>query len=426
VYLLHHDGTRHAGAARVANLGDNASVTGWPARIAMFDTELLPVVGVGSNGAPVVADVDGDGTAEIATMSIGSPPYLLKADGTSYYGNGPDGNYLTMATGPAEFKSGATDGPSFASLGGAVWGRLGGDGSPLAVATPGSGLRRALDVVLPDQQLGAEDHLAAFDAATGTYLPGFPARMNDLQFFNTPAIADVSGDGQAEVLEGSAVYDLRAYGLGGTVPTGWPKFVGGWVVQTPALGDLDGDGKSEVAVGTREGDLFVWGTEASSCSGREWPKYQHDLHNSGDYATDAAPPSVVGGLSITREASGAVASWTAPGDDGRCGTAATYRVTIDGQLGMAPIPRPLTASARQTLDLPDGARSITIQAVDDAGNAGIPCTVTVGGATRCGMSERTRATTAVLAVTGSAQPLGAALAAVAFAFGCRRIRRRAA
>ena len=248
VYLLHHDGTRHAGTPKVANLGDNAYVSGWPARIAMFETELLPVVGVGSNGAPVVADVDGDGTAEIATMSIGSPPYLLKVDGTSYYGNGPDGKYLTMATSPAEFKSGATDGPSFASLGGAAWGRLGGDDSALALATPGTGLRRALDVVLPDQQLAAEDHVSAFDPATGTYLPGFPACMNDLQFFNTPAIADVSGDGRAEVLEGSAMYDVRAYGLGGTVPTDWPKFVGGWVVETPAIGDLDGDGASDVAV----------------------------------------------------------------------------------------------------------------------------------------------------------------------------------
>jgi hypothetical protein len=34
----------------------------------------------------------------------------------------------------------------------------------------------------------------------------------------------VKGDGQAEVLEGSAMYDLRAYGLNGPVPAGFPKF----------------------------------------------------------------------------------------------------------------------------------------------------------------------------------------------------------
>jgi hypothetical protein len=415
VYLLHHDGTRHPGKARVANLGDNAYVRGWPVPIAMFQTELLPEVGSGSDGAPTMADVDGDGTAEIATISIGSPAYLLKADGTSFYGSGPDGRYLTMATSPAEFKSGATDGPSFASLGGAVFGRLAGPGSPIAVASPATGLRRALDVVLPEQQIGAEDHLSAWDARSGTYLPGFPALMNDLQFFNTPAIADITGDGLAEVLEGSAVYDVRAYGLGGLVPDGWPKFAGGWVVQTPAVGDLDGDGSLDLAVGTREGDLFVWHTAGTTCGGREWPKYQHDLRNSGSYATDATPPAVVGGLARD----GNTIRWTAPGDDGRCGTAKSYRITIDGVLSATAPPVPAAAGAVQTLAIPAAVRAVTIQAVDHAGNLGIPCTITIAsGATHCGLAAtRARAAGDIpLAVTGGTS-YAAAIAALAAALG---------
>src|SRR5207249_5811009 len=51
-----------------------------------------------------------------------------------------------------------------------------------------------------------------------SYEPGFPARMNDLMFFNTPAIADLNGDGRAEVVQSSAMYDVRAYGLGGGSP----------------------------------------------------------------------------------------------------------------------------------------------------------------------------------------------------------------
>ena len=91
------------------------------------------------------------------------------------------------------FKSNATDAPSVASLGGGVFGRLGGRSSPLSWAMGGTGLRRLLDVVLPQQQLGAEDHIDAWDAGTGTFQPGFPAQMNDLMFFNTPAVADISG-----------------------------------------------------------------------------------------------------------------------------------------------------------------------------------------------------------------------------------------
>src|SRR5436309_13968886 len=234
---------------------------GWPGPAALLQPRLLPDVGSGADAAPVLADVDGDGKPEIATASIGSPPYLLNTDGKSKYGNGPDGKYLTTASEAAEFKNPtATDGPSVASLGGPAFGHLGGDASPMSMAMGATGLRRLLDVVLPEQQLGAEDHVDAWNALTGTFDPGFPAQMNDLQFFNTPAIADINGDGRAEVLQSSAMYDLRAYSLGGLAPPTWPKFTGGWSVMTPGVGHLDGDGQGEVAPATREGNLSRWPT----------------------------------------------------------------------------------------------------------------------------------------------------------------------
>src|SRR5205823_8398441 len=136
--------------------------------------------------------------------------------------------------------------------GGAVVGHLAGKGSPPSVVMGATGLRRLLDVILPEQQLGAEDHVDAWNAQTGSFDPGFPAQMNDLQFFATPAIADVDGDGRPEVLQSSAMYDLRAYGLGGLAPASWPKFTGGWSVMTPAVGDFDNDGKVELALATRD------------------------------------------------------------------------------------------------------------------------------------------------------------------------------
>jgi hypothetical protein len=109
--------------------------------------------------------------------------------------------------------------------------------------------------------------------------------MNDLQFFTTPAIADVNGDGLPEVIEGSAMYDLRAYSLGGLEPAGWPKFTAGWMVTTPAVGSF---GSSlAVAAVTREGYLWVWQASGSTCQQPEWPKYQHDLWNTGDYNSSA-------------------------------------------------------------------------------------------------------------------------------------------
>ena len=230
-----------------------------------------------------------------------------------------------------------------------------------------------LDVVLPEQQLGAEDHVDAWNALTGTFDPGFPSQMNDLQFFTTPAIADVTGDGRAEVLQSSAMYDLRAYGLGGVSPPGWPKFTGGWSVSTPAVGDFTGDGKVDVALVTREGNLFVWRTNGSACQTPEWPKYQHDLHNSGDMATDATPPGVLHNVRLD----GGQLSLTTSGGDGPCGQATSFRVVIDGHQ-VAVGDDPLPSGSHQTVDLGDlgpGHHTVTIQAVDQAGNAGIPVTV---------------------------------------------------
>jgi hypothetical protein len=377
-YALWHDGTRHKGTSTVKGLGDNAYVPGWPVKIGMIETELLPDVGSGSNGSPVVGRIlPGTARPQIATASIGGPPYLLKPDGSSAYGVGPDGNYQTMSTDQTEFKGTETDGPSIASLGGGALGRLGGRSSPLSFAMGATGLKRLLDIVLPDQQLGAEDHLDVWDATTGTFEPGFPAAMNDLMFFNTPAVADVSGDGLADVLQSSAMYDLRAYGLGGVVPLGWPKFTGGWSVETPAVGDLDGDGLLEVALGNREGDLRVWHTAGAACQPNQWPKYQHDLRNTGNYATDADPPAALRQVSTLRAPTSLTVSWLAPGGDGVCGTADHYVLTVDGVAIAAPAMG--AAGSVQTVTIPVDPKhrtgSVRIQAVDGAGNLGFPTTI---------------------------------------------------
>ncbi|MCA1833703.1 MAG: S8 family serine peptidase [Actinobacteria bacterium] len=140
-YALYHDGTLHgSGTGAVPGLGDNAYVPGWPVKIGYITPQLLPDVGSGSNGAPVIGSIDGK--TVIATASAAGPLYLLNADGSSYYGTQPGGGYITMGSSQAEFKSSATDGPSIPSLGGAVFGRLGGPLSPLSVAMGTTGLKR--------------------------------------------------------------------------------------------------------------------------------------------------------------------------------------------------------------------------------------------------------------------------------------------
>jgi hypothetical protein len=404
VYLLHGDGAAHPATAEQAatpNPDDQAYVAGWPVPIAMLTLELLPYVGEGSNAAPVLADVDGDGKPEIGTASIAGPPYLLKGDGTSAFGDGPDGKPLPFASNLAEFKNPlATDGPSIASLGGGAFGRLGGDGSSLSFVMGSTGLRRLLDVVLPEQQLLTEDHISAWDTSLGSFEPGFPAQMNDLMFFNTPAVADVDGDGNAEVLQGSAMYDLRAYSAGGMAPADWPKFTGGWSVVTPAVGDIDGDGKLEVAAPTREGNLFVFQTQGQACQVPEWPKYQHDLWNTGSYGTDASRPGKLTDVHLD----GSTLFFTTAGGDGQCGTADSFLITVNGQPVEVSLD-PEAPGTEQSVGLPGvgpGA-TITIQAVDAAGNLSPPTRVLAAGAVSPAQAAAP-ASTGVLPTTGGGQP----------------------
>jgi hypothetical protein len=87
------------------------------------------------------------------------------------------------------------------------------------------------------------------------------------------------------------------------VPNGFPKFTGGWMVDTPAAGAFAGDGKVDIAVITREGYLYVWKTDGSACQTAQWPKFQHDLWNTGNY-NSTAPTGLGCGSGSGGEATG--------------------------------------------------------------------------------------------------------------------------
>jgi hypothetical protein len=280
-YAIQADGNAHPGGPFLA---------GWPVAIGHLAPELLPNVGEGVNASPALADVDGDGTLEVGIFSTASPAYLLRADGSSFYGADLDGNYLVMAT-EGYPPTNSPDTPSVPALGEGAFGDLAGAGQ-LAFAAPAAGLGRVLAVALPEQQVSADDHLSAWIASTGQYVPAFPRHMEDLQFLTGPSIADVGGSLLPEVVAGSAGYFVHAYDATGVEPLGWPKFTGGWHVATPAIGDVDGDGLNEVVATTREGKLFVWDTTAAA-GDEEWPKKRHDLRNTGNYEEPAGQTASV-------------------------------------------------------------------------------------------------------------------------------------
>jgi hypothetical protein len=368
-----------------AHCSSTAFREGWPVKVGIIDAGLLPDVGEGINGSPVVAPIaclnGGEGMKVGVTPDAG-PGYVLNPDGSSCYGStaGADNALETDISASV----GKVDTPAFPSVGEPAFGTL--DGTTTDMFAPAAGLLRALDVVIPDYQKGGQDFIGAWNANSGQFSPGFPAVDNDLSFITGEVIGDVTGESpKQEVLAGTASQDLEAYNsVGLAASTAWPKLTGGWMVATPALGSLGtvdtaAGAKKDVVAITREGTLSVYSTPAGACSPSSWPNFHHDVANSGDYTRDAIAP----GIPLKASVANKTLTWTAPGDDLLCGTATRYEIVTSSApitpasfasaTPLAGAPTPTAAGSSQSYALPAGAQQyVAIRAIDDQGNIGLP------------------------------------------------------
>src|SRR5207244_971751 len=325
IYALFPDGSLHgSGPSNPAkHPNDNAYKPGWPARIGSLTLELLPVVGDGPDGAPVLANVNGGNDLEVGILGTAGPAYILNSAGDSIYGKDPSGNDRTLLIDAPGAGANSADTPAVPAVGGGIFADLHGTGQ-LSFAAPTAGLGKLLDVVLPEDQLVSDNHLSVWElGGTRSQIPAYPREVNDLQFVSTSAAADIDGDGLQELLNGSAYSDLHALNAAGAEPglttlaaNGWPKFTGGWTVGAPVSG-----GQTNVTV-----------------------------------------------------------RWTAPGDDGTCGQAQRYEVRhssspISAQnfaqatlVAGAPTPGASGTQQQITFSVPGGTRYFAVRAVDDAGN----------------------------------------------------------
>jgi len=288
LYAIHGDGTAHVrtGPDRTAvHPDDPAYLPGWPTKLAMVLTGVLPTVGDGVNTQAATTDTNRDGRAEVVATSSAGPVCVLDASGRSVldpvFGQQVAGSWLGTPFGPSA--NSADGGIITSAFGGPAVGDLNSD-SVVDVAVPTVGLGQALDQLLPGRQRG-DTQLSAWDSATGNLLTGFPHRTSDLAFFVTPALVDVDADGDRDVVAANGVGLLDAIDAGGRAAPGYPKLTGGWSVGTPGFGDLDGDGRAEMAVVRRDGVLMVWHTHARMDDLGAWWRFGHDGRNSGDTRT---------------------------------------------------------------------------------------------------------------------------------------------
>jgi hypothetical protein len=181
----------------------------------------------------------------------------------------------------------------------------------------------------------------------------------------------------------------------------WPKLTADWMVANPLIGtfgtlDTDAGARRVVVASTRNGQVLAYRTTAPPCEGNadhplgSWPKFHHDLANSGDYGRDAVDP----GKPFALDDPGGNLSFRAPGDDLLCGKVARYEaVQADFRIDRKnfdqgdPIPTDAINGSNakgvgqtQTLELGGRLeRYLAMRAVDEQGNIGPTVTVSTRG-----------------------------------------------
>jgi subtilisin family serine protease len=231
---------------------DGTPLPGWPQSV---DPNHRGAI---AQRAPAVADLDGDGDAELVVGNNMDELLVWNHDGTFYPGW-----------------------PRY--LGGAIH-------SAVLVDLDGDGTR---DIVTADWW-GRVNALRL----DGTYLPGFPAYVGGITA--PPAVVDLDGDGRREVVVTSQGSALTVIGADGWTRPGWPQYVD---ASYQAVGDLDGDGDQEIVAGLRSGQVTAFHHDGSLAAGwpRSVPAYNMSNPTVGDLDGDGRAEVVIGTIDMQNQ-----------------------------------------------------------------------------------------------------------------------------
>jgi hypothetical protein len=320
---------------------------------------VLPLVGPGQDAAIakiggetlIVASVTGGALEELSPS--GQVVRTMQQAGSQAFGPAADATDRTAALNLFESAS---------------VGDLLGTGTPDIVKYELS-LGQAANLLLVGQNFPYNHLIGAFDGSTGATLPAFPTITDDYQFLSANNVAKIDPTLPTnQIVAGTGLGLLHAYdGASGLDVPGFPKQTGGWLAAPAAL-SFDG----RIADMTREGYLFEWQTQAPACQS-EWPNFRHDQQGSGNYNHDGTPPDAAANLTLSPLGGGRYRlGFTAPGDDGPCGTPTAYLTRVNGKLvepGVGPPVAGGTAFSAE-ISLPSGTHRLAIQARDKGGNLG--------------------------------------------------------
>ena len=204
---------------------------------------------------PVVCDLEGDGNLDVIVT------YSLLVDVSYIDAYNLDGSRKTDLGFPLLLTGGRMSGASI--------GDLDNDGDvEIVVSIP-----RYIDGICYTSLYVFEYNGAKF-VESWNFLESIPSASS----LHTPALGDIDGDGDLEIIIGNARNDsgwtgvVYAFHDNGSMISGWPvtnnHALGGF--YSPALGDIDNDGRMEIIAGSVDHYVYAWNGDGSLVMGN-WP-----------------------------------------------------------------------------------------------------------------------------------------------------------
>ena len=268
---------------------DGSEVAGWPKSLSFWFW-----------ASPAAADVDGDGTVEIFAANANGNFYAWHSDGTELIDGdnnpGTDGIFSTAID--AWSRSSAAigqldDDPELEIVVGSravhsifAWNIDGSDlpGFPInynTVGNPGLVYPVHSSPAIGDLDgdgdneivfLCENDSLYVLNA-DGTNFPGFPRKVetNAAGIAPSPALCDFEDDGQLEIVAvGSVTYYsmyIHVFDNAGHELPGWPVHIEDSTEGSPVVVDLDNDDQLEILIGTEERLFYGFELDGTSVQG---------------------------------------------------------------------------------------------------------------------------------------------------------------